>query len=243
MSTVRVGTAGWSLSRAPAGAFPPDGSHLQRYAARLNCAEINSSFYRPHRAATYARWADSVPDDFRFAVKAPRAITHDARLQGVVAQLEVFLGQAGGLGNKLGCLLLQLPPSFAFDRAVVARFLGVLRRRWNGAAVFEPRHASWFDGRADELLAQHRISRVAADPAVVAAAAAPGGYAGCCYLRLHGSPDMYYSSYAQADLRAFARRLRAARAAGADCWCIFDNTARGAALPNALRMRSLLARR
>ena len=240
---IRIGTAGWSLPKALAAPFPVTGSHLQRYAARLSCAEINSSFYRPHRAATYARWAASVADDFRFSVKVPRAITHDARLQGVAAALDAFLAQAGALGEKLGCLLLQLPPGFAFERGVTARFLGVLRRRWSGAAVFEPRHASWFDGGADALLLAHGVGRVAADPAVVAAAAAPGGDPRCVYLRLHGSPKIYYSTYSESALRAIARQLRAARAAGSAGWCVFDNTASGAALANALRLRRLLARR
>src|SRR4051794_31096467 len=116
MVELRIGCAGWSLPRAVLERFPREGSHLQRYAARLNCTEINSSFYRPHQRSTYARWCESVPEDFRFAVKLPRAITHDARLRGVAKQLDTFLGQASGLGDKLGCLLVQLPPSLAFDR-------------------------------------------------------------------------------------------------------------------------------
>ncbi|SRR5581483_207180 len=85
---LRIGVAGWSLPRAVLDEFPREGSHLARYAARLNCAEINSSFYRPHQPATYARWAASVPANFRFAVKLPRAITHDARLRGVGTDLD-----------------------------------------------------------------------------------------------------------------------------------------------------------
>lgn len=243
MDDVRVGCAGWSLPRAVHAAFPRDGSHLQRYAARLNCAEINSSFYRPHRRATYARWADSVPDDFRFAVKLPRAITHDARLRGVAKELDTFLAQAGALGEKLGCLLVQLPPGFAFERAPVARFFGMLRRRHVGMVAIEPRHASWFAPDIDAFLAERRIARVGADPAVVPAAAAPGGDPACVYFRLHGSPRMYFSVYAEHWLRRLARRVRAARAAAASCWCVFDNTAHGGAVPNALRLCSLLQAR
>ena len=90
---VRVGRAGWSLPGAVIADFPADGSHLQRYAGRLSCVEINSSFYRPYRAATYERWAQSVPDDFRFSVKLPRAITHDGQLRNAGAQLDDFLAQ------------------------------------------------------------------------------------------------------------------------------------------------------
>src|SRR4051812_9584355 len=93
-----TGCAGWTIPRDAAAAFPADGSHLARYAAVFNAVEINSSFYRAHRAATYARWADSVPGDFRFSVKLPRAITHDAGLRGVHALLDQFAAEAGQLG-------------------------------------------------------------------------------------------------------------------------------------------------
>jgi uncharacterized protein YecE (DUF72 family) len=237
---VRVGCAGWSLPRAVASRFPVDGTHLQRYAARLSCAEINSSFYRPHQPATYARWAESVPADFRFSVKLPRAITHDATLRGAGAALTTFLEQVCGLGGKLGCLLVQLPPSLAFDAPTAKRFFGMLRRRHAGAAVVEARHASWFEHRADALLAAHEIGRVAADPPLVAAAMLPGGDRRVSYFRLHGSPRMYFSIYADRFLRELAGRLRTAQSAGCACWCVFDNTAHGGAVPNALRVRELL---
>ena len=76
----RVGCAGWALPKEHAGRFPGGGTHLARYAGRLPAVEINSSFYRPHRPATYARWAASVPEDFRFAVKVPKDATHARRL-------------------------------------------------------------------------------------------------------------------------------------------------------------------
>jgi len=237
---ILVGTAGWSLPKADARRFPPDGTHLQRYAARLNCVEINSSFYRPHKPATYARWASDVPQAFRFSVKLPRTITHDARLQRCGKLLDEFLGQAGALGNKLGCLLVQLPPSLGYERGVAARFLRALRHRYEGVVVFEPRHVSWFAADADALLQGFRVARVAADPALAEAAGMPGGDTGCVYFRLHGSPRMYYSTYPEKHLRSIVQRLRAAHAAGSSCWCIFDNTALGAATPNALRVLSLI---
>jgi uncharacterized protein YecE (DUF72 family) len=223
--------------------FPTEGTHLQRYAARLSCVEINSSFYRPHRAETYARWAHSVPEDFRFAVKLPRTITHAARLRGAGRELDAFLAQLRGLGDKLGCLLVQLPPSLAFEPAPAQRFFAMLRRRCATAAVVEARHASWFADDADALLAAHAIGRVAADPALVAAARVPGGERRVAYFRLHGSPRMYFSIYSDPFLRGLARRLRAEQSAGSACWCVFDNTAHGGAVPNALRTCELLRRR
>ncbi|HXC55270.1 MAG TPA: DUF72 domain-containing protein [Rhizomicrobium sp.] len=238
---VHVGTAGWSLRREQAARFGEGVSQLARYATRLTAVEINSSFYRPHRAATYARWAASVPADFRFAVKLPKAITHERRLVDVAAPLERFLSEAGALGGKLGPLLVQLPPSLAFDDRVARDFFAGLRARFDGAVVCEPRHASWFAPGADNVLAAARIARVAADPAPVARAQAPGGDRRVVYFRWHGSPRVYYSNYETGRLAVLAARLREARAGGADTWCIFDNTALGAATENALQMRQIMA--
>ena len=228
-----VGCAGWSLPRAERAAFPEVGTHLERYAARLPAVEINSSFYRPHRPATYARWAAGVPAAFRFAVKVPRAITHDARLAAAEAPLDAFLAEATALGPRLGCLLVQLPPSLAFEPDVARAFLVALRERHAGAVAIEPRHASWFTRPVARLLAGHEVARVAADPARVPPAAEPGGWSGLAYFRLHGSPRMYYSAYEPAYLDALEAELN--RAPG-EVWCIFDNTVSGAAAANALDM-------
>ena len=231
----RIGTAGWSIPKQHAAAFPVSGSHLERYGRRFNAVEINSSFYRPHRRATYERWAATVPEHFAFAVKAPRAITHDARLADAGPALDRFLGEATGLGGKLGPLLFQLPPSFAFDPRTTRAFLKMLRARHDGAAAWEPRHASWFTPRAEDLLAEYRVARVAADPAVVPAAADSGGWDGLNYIRLHGAPRIYYSDYGADDIARHAARMTA------HSWCIFDNTALGAATGNALALAKALA--
>jgi len=238
----RVGTAGWSLPRAEQPHFPAEGTHLERYAARLNAVEINSSFYRPHRPSTYARWAASVPAAFRFAVKVPRAITHERRLADAEPLLDAFLAEVAALGDRLGPLLVQLPPSLRFDAPVAAAFLAALRERHAGAVAIEPRHASWFTEEAAALLAERRVARVAADPPRAGVDGEPGGWSGLLYYRLHGSPRIYYSAYDGDYLRALAARLGAAAAAGVPAWCIFDNTAAGAATANALEVRAPLAR-
>ena len=237
--SVRVGCAGWALPKAHAPRFPTDGTHLTRYAARLPAVEINSSFYRPHRPATYARWADSVPDDFRFAAKVPRAVTHERRLVDAGDVLDRFLSEVAHLGGKLGPLLVQLPPSLAFAADVAGPFFDFLRTRFAGAVVVEPRHPTWFEPPAGRLAAKFRVARAAADPAVVPAAAEPGGWGGLVYYRLHGSPKMYYSAYAADYLDRLAGTLMDA-ARSADVWCIFDNTAEGEATANALGLRDRL---
>jgi uncharacterized protein YecE (DUF72 family) len=235
----RIGTAGWAIPRAVADRFPAEGSGLQRYAARLDAAEINSTFYRAHRASTFERWRDSTPEDFGFAAKIPRALTHEARLAGCEAGIDSFLGEVGRLGAKLGPLLVQLPPSLAFERAVAGRFFEAVRDRWAGGLVCEPRHASWFGEDAEALLADNRVARAAADPARTPRAAVPGGWPGLAYWRLHGSPRMYYSAYAPEALSRLAASLRASQAH--EVWCMFDNTTSGAAAANALDLRAGLA--
>ncbi len=231
---IRVGIAGWSIPKPRAAAFDGEGSHLERYARRFGCVEINSSFYRPHRPATYARWAAAVPAGFRFAVKLPREVTHQRRLVGVTEVLDRFLGEVAGLGDRLGPVLVQLPPSLAYDPASVGAFLAALRVRFAGQVVCEPRHPSWFEDVVDGVLLAHRIARVAADPAPVPRAAVPGGWLGVTYWRLHGSPEMYYSTYSDPWLDSVAGPLRDAAAQGGEAWCIFDNTALGGATGNAL---------
>jgi hypothetical protein len=129
---VRIGTAGWSIPRAAAFRFESVGTHLARYSRLLRCAEINSSFHRPHTAATYAKWRDSTPPDFRFAVKMPRTITHELKLQDTREHVITFLAQTDGLAKKRGPILVQLPPSLSFEASVVTRFLDVVRRVTRG---------------------------------------------------------------------------------------------------------------
>ena len=124
---VFIGTAGWSVRKDAPAEFQGEASHLTRYSRGLNCVEINSTFLRPHRAATWARWAQTVPEHFRFAIKAPKAITHTARLQRSGALLAEFLDQVGALGDKLGPILFQLPPKLAFDPGVAEDFLATVR--------------------------------------------------------------------------------------------------------------------
>ena len=237
-TTFHIGCAGWSIPKTFTGDFPGEGSHLQRYSARLDAVEINSSFYRAHQQMTYARWAETVPSDFRFSVKLPRSITHDARLTRSARLLDQFFAEACALERKLGCVLVQLPPSFAFDQRVVRRFLTLLRSRFVGQCVFEPRHTTWFDEKAGELFAGFNVGRVAADPAIVPTASSPGGDGMIAYYRLHGSPRKYYSNYGEPFVQNLALQLCAAAKSAKDVWCIFDNTALGFATGNALETQA-----
>ena len=237
MSTLYIGTAGWGISSAASTSFPGEGSHLERYGRVLNCVEINTSFYRPHQPTTYARWADSVPGDFRFSVKLPRTITHELRLKHYTAELARFAGEVAHLEDKLGCVLVQLPPTLRFEASVAEAFFDNLRGYFAGMLAFEARHSSWFGEAATAVLRSRHITRVRADPP----AGQPGPHVPTtevAYIRLHGSPKIYYSDYSAEFLAALATELRTGLAAGS--WCIFDNTASGAALLNALDLQARL---
>ncbi|WP_428425363.1 DUF72 domain-containing protein [Pararhizobium sp.] len=228
-----IATAAWSIPKAVASRFPQEGSGLARYAAVFNGVEINSTFYRRHRATTFERWASAVPDNFRFAVKLPGEITHTRRLKNVGGAFRVFLGDISPLDGKLGPLLCQLPPSLTFDERDAETAFETMRTAHQGPIVLEARHKSWADDRAFAVLKRFSISRVLADPAPVwQVADFPLPIE---YVRLHGTPKLYYSSYSDEELRSFRGVL------GPGSWCVFDNTTSGAAAQNALRMLDICA--
>lgn len=231
-----IGTAGWVVPGDVAGLFPAEGTHLQRYAARLGAVEINSCFHRPHRRATYERWASSVPPDFRFAVKLPKTISHAPSAEGQAALIDRFSQEAGGLGEKLGVVLVQFPPKRIFDAAAAEALFAQLAAAFDCPIACEPRHASWFTTAVEDMLVAWRIARVAANPPLVPEAVRPGGWPGLCYHRLHGSPVIYRSSYGEAELARLRDQLDGEAGAGAETWCIFDNTASSAAAGNAVAL-------
>ena len=233
-----IGCAGWGIPSALRQCFPVEGSHLERYAAVLPAVEINTSFYRSHRPATYARWRDSVPASFRFAVKIPKAITHERRLRETDETLAVFIDEVSHLDGKLGYLLVQLPPSLHYDRKIAQPFFTRMRSLTRVSVACEARHATWFSREACDMLREFDIVQVRADPLVVPLPAF-SMHGDLVYLRLHGSPQMYHSSYDEAFLDRLTAEIRDYLRSGKKVWCVFDNTASGAAQPNAL---SLLGR-
>ena len=239
---LRIGCAGWSIPTQQKALFGEGDSHLARYATRFDVSEINSTFYRAHGLQTFEGWAASVPAGFRFSVKMPKQITHVARLHAVGEALTAFFAAVGGLGAKLGGVLVQLPPSLAFDASLANRFFAMVRRRSAAPIACEPRHLSWFAPDVDAVWARYSITRVATDPARWPEAALTGGStdAPWRYWRWHGSPRIYYSRYDDAALHELAGAVRAT--APAQAWCIFDNTAQGHATTDALRLLQWLRR-
>jgi uncharacterized protein YecE (DUF72 family) len=235
--SIRVGCTGWSIPLSMTSKFPEAPSQLQRYSEVLNCCEINSSFYRSHRHATWRRWADSVPDTFRFSVKLPKVITHERKLEGSSTLISEFVDGVRLLNEKLGPILVQLPPTLKFNERSSKNFFSAFRQRYQGDIVVEPRHVSWFTREAECLLQDFEVARVAADPARAPGAESPGGAESVVYFRLHGAPRIYYSRYSERFITELADRLTGC-STGCPVWCIFDNTASGAACENALQLSS-----
>ena len=193
---VRVGLSGWTYAEWR-GDFYPDGlpaaDRLRYASARFEVLEINASFYRTLRASTYAGFVDKSRPGTRFAVKAPKHVTHERRLADADEGVETFL-RSGllGMGEALGPILWQLPPSLRFDAGLVGRFLDRLPAQRDGVRLrhaLEPRHRSWADPAAADLLRAHDVAFVTSDLA--------GRYpmfeqvtSELVYVRLHGHEQL-----------------------------------------------------
>ncbi len=228
---LRIGTAGWNIPLTLRDYFHTGSSHLEGYSQVFNAVEINTSFHKPHKKNTYERWALATPSDFQFAVKMYKQITHVNRLVDSEIYIDSFLGEVSGLQNKLGPLLIQLPPSLDFELEIAESFFNLLRTKFNGRVVLEPRHISWMQLEAVALLHEYNIQRVIVKPVVKPLKSKSNDLFE--YYRLHGSPKMYSSSYDDKFLDQLAKDVNNSS------WVIFDNTRLGAATQNALDLKHL----
>lgn len=240
---LRVGTSGWSYAHWRGVLYPPEAKpaeYFGHYARVFSTAEINSSFYHAPRAQTCRKWAGGAPEGFVFAVKAHRSVTHEGRLEGIETKWQQFVSAARALGEKLGPVLLQFPPSFRCRTDLLEAFLEEHRRAFGGAVrlVFEFRHATWFEGGAAELLRRYGAAMVIAHssryPRAPLEAAGP-----FVYLRFHGPGALFASSYPEEELREWSERIRDWLREGLDVYAYFNNDAGGCAVRNALRLREL----
>jgi uncharacterized protein YecE (DUF72 family) len=249
---VRIGTSGWLYPPWRGVFYPPKLPHraeLAYLATRMNSVEINGTFYSLQRPTSFVSWYAQTPDDFLFAVKGARFITHMKKLAGVEVPLANFFASGVlALGDKLGPVLWQLPPTLGFDPERLAAFFAQLPRSTGEAAwlarrhderladrsfttaltdrrlrhALEVRHKSFETAAFTDLLREHAISLVVADTA--------GRWpllrdvtADLVYVRLHGDVELYTSGYTDEALDRWAAEIRAWTAAGLDVQVHFDN--------------------
>ena len=232
---LRIGTSGWHYASwrgpfYPATLKPAD--FLAFYQSRFSSAEINNSFYRLPSAEAVAAWREGTPDDFLFAWKASRFITHMKKLKGVEESLDLVFGRMAGLGPKFGPVLFQLPPMLRADRDRLGDFLTILPQGHRYAIEF--RHPSWYEPAILDLLREHDAALCLSDHA---AAPAPWeATAGFVYIRGHGADGRYAGNYGDETLDSWARHIADWRAGGRDVYCYFDNDIKSAAPFDAERL-------
>ncbi len=233
--TLRIGTSGWHYASwrgpfYPAKLRPAD--FLSFYQQRFSTAEINNSFYRLPTAEAVTAWRESTPEDFLFAWKASRFITHMKKLKGVEDSIDLVFGRMAALGAKSGPVLFQLPPMLHADRERLAAFLAFLPRGYRYTIEF--RHPSWYEASILDLLREHDAALCLSDHA---AAPAPWEVtAGWVYIRGHGADGRYAGNYSDDTLDDWARRIAAWRMQGRDVYCYFDNDIKSAAPTDAERL-------
>jgi uncharacterized protein YecE (DUF72 family) len=223
---IRIGTSGWRYPEWRNDFYRnvPQRLWLAHLAAHVGTIEINSSFYRLQPRSNYQKWAAQTPDDFVFAVKGSRLITHHKRLRHVEDALKTFTSSLG-LGTKQGPILWQLPSTLRFDPALLTDFLAMLP---SGRHALEPRHESFRTDAYFDLLHAHNVAHVVSDaPTFPCIEAVTADFA---YIRLHGHDELYISSYDDEQLDEWAQKIRDWNR---DTYVYFDNTMHGAAPWNA----------
>jgi uncharacterized protein YecE (DUF72 family) len=237
---IRIGTSGWSYRSWRGPFFPREvmvKHHLAYYATQLDTTELNGVFYRTPSIEAVKGWRGSTPDNFLFAWKASKFITHWKRLsQKSRNSLDLIEERLKILGPKAGPVLFQLPPQFTCDIERLRDFLPLLSRRWRYA--FEFRHASWYDDAVFDLLHSRDVALCISDHHD-----APSPWqvtARHVYVRGHGPGGAYKGSYPDRTLRQWAAQAKDWKRAGRSVFFYFDNDQKSAAPHDALRLCRLL---
>ena len=239
LGRIWIGTSGYVYRHWRKGVFYPTGlpvrEELAYYASRFSTVELNNSFYRLPTAAMFDRWRDATPEDFQFAVKASRYITHVKRLRNVADEVDLFMSRARHLGPKLGPVLFQLPPTQQLDLPRLADFLTLL---WSGQRwVLEFRHPSWHTTEVYQLLAAHEVALCipvggGLHPDRVTTAA-------FTYVRMHRGREIR-GGFTRQELKTWAAQAEALSSVGKDEYTYFNNDWEGFAIRDALTLRELL---
>lgn len=240
LGRIRIGCSGW-IYRHWRGAFYPDKlaqkNWFGRYASTFETVELNTSFYHLPKPETFTKWCEQAPEGFRYAVKAPRFITHMKKLKDCAEPVEEFLTRARNLGPALGPILYQLPPRWALNRERLVEFVGHLPT--DLAHVFEFRETSWMAEEVLALLDARGISFCAHDmPGLATARWAAGPIA---YIRFHGHGGKYVGRYPDEALLEWTGWMVDQARAGRDVWAYFNNDIHAHAIADALTLHAMAA--
>jgi uncharacterized protein YecE (DUF72 family) len=240
---LHIGTSGWSYKHWQEVLYPKEirpEKYLEFYATRFACVELNSSFYSLPRENTVSGWMRRTPDDFRFCLKISRLITHHLRLANIEEPVRKFFTVFNTMNEKLGPVLIQLPPGLIYDRAVICDFLGMLTERYSDYRyAVEIRNKSWMTDEFFGLLSDYDTALVFADSG--------DRYPYCetittdfIYLRLHGRRQLYASDYSEEELKTYADKIASWQGSEKEIWVFFNNDYNGYAVMNALRLREII---
>ena len=238
---IHIGTSGWKYKHWNNTFYPTEvkgDAQLAYYATLFNTVELNNSFYRQPSISNFLHWKEAVPKDFSYAVKANRFFTHMKKLKVEANDVNDFIDKVNHLGEKLGPILFQLPPSWKINLDRLAYFLNLLPKGYR--YVFEFRNATWYNKEINELLAAKNVAFCIYEldghlsPLTITA--------DFVYIRLHGPGAKYQGSYQDKDLETWVTFIRQQANAGKDVFVYFDNDQAGYAAFNAKRLKDLLNR-
>jgi len=234
-----VGCSGWHYDHWRSLYYPedlPKSKWLQFYAKQFTTVELNNSFYRLPSEKAFTTWRESSPDNFVFAVKVSRFITHIKRLKNLGSAVENFLSRACFLENKLGPLLYQLPPNMKRNDEVLENFLSSLPQKYQH--VFEFRHESWIDDAVFDILRRYNAGLCVFDmPGFTCPLIATSDFA---YIRFHGGQSLYLSCYSDEELSQWAQRIARSGQNLKAIYIYFNNDAEAFAVKNAIALTNCL---
>lgn len=240
---VHIGTSGWSYKDWKNVFYPaklPPAEWLSYYAMWFDTTEINSSFYHLPRPQTPFKWAESVPGDFTFCPKISRYLTHMKKLHDPQEPLMRFFDIFDTMKDRLGPILIQLPPSLKYDEFLAANFFGLLESAYaDYDFALEARHASWLKDEALSLLKRYHIAWVISQSGV-GFPYAEHITSGNIYFRFHGPEGLYNSYYSKEQLAYYALKFKNWLKAGHKLWIYFNNDYYGYGIDNALTLKRML---
>jgi uncharacterized protein YecE (DUF72 family) len=243
LNDLHIGTSGWSYQHWSGIFYPahikPD-KYLEYYITKFGCVELNSSFYHLPLKATVAGWIRRTPEPFRFCPKLSRYITHQLKLVNIEEPMKNYFDVFEAMKNRLGPVLIQLPPGLQFDKFLTGDFFYLIKELYKPYRfAIEIRHKSWINDNFFDLLVQNGIAFTIADsgkryPYHEAATA------DLIYLRFHGHEKLYASDYSESELQYYAAKTVGWLNEGKEVWAFFNNDYNGFAVKNAARMRELV---